>query len=576
MLLLIAFAFLGGIVTILSPCILPILPIVLSGSIGGNHRKPLGIVTGFVLSFTFFTLFLATIVKLTGVPADLLRSISVAILIIFGISLLIPQIQILFEKLFSKLSGLFSSQQNPNTGFFGGILIGISLGLIWTPCVGPIIASVITLAATSQVNTAAFFITLAYSLGTAIPMLVIMYGGRGLFAKIPWLLPNSAKIQKGFGVLMILTALGIYFNIDRRFQAYILETFPQYGVGLTKFEDNAVVKEQLEKIQGRENNESALVGDVKLDDSANAIIAPEIIEGGQWFNSEPLKIQNLKGKVVLVDFWTYTCINCIRTLPYLKSWHEKYSDKGLVIIGVHTPEFEFEKSPNNVKQAISDFGIKYPVIQDNDYATWRAYNNRFWPAKYFVDKNGKIRSTHFGEGAYDESEKIIQDLLKEAGSEIGEEGINNPDYQINAQTPELYLGYQRIEYLASPERIQQDKDADYSLPKNLRENYFALNGVWNIGAERSMPKRGSVLELNFGAEQVFLVMRPIKSPGKVKVFLNGKVLDQGVSGADVKNGVVTVDTDRLYKLIKLNSPGEHILKLEFLDSNLEVYAFTFG
>jgi cytochrome c biogenesis protein CcdA len=245
MIFLIGFAFLAGIITILSPCILPILPIVLSGSIGSGKRKPQGIVTGFVLSFTFFTLFLALLVKTLGISADVLRSISIIIILIFGISLLLPQFQILMEKLFSRLSGRFAVK-GVHDGFLGGVVIGLSLGLIWTPCVGPILASVITLAATSDVSLAAFFITLAYSLGTAIPMFAIMYGGRGLLQKVPWLLPNTNKIQKAFGVLMILTAFGIFFNIDRRFQTYILTTFPQYGTGLTQFEDNDFVKKRLQ------------------------------------------------------------------------------------------------------------------------------------------------------------------------------------------------------------------------------------------------------------------------------------------------------------------------------------------
>ncbi len=573
MIFLIFFAFLAGIVTILSPCILPILPIVLSGSIGGGKKKPLGIITGFILSFTFFTLTLATIVKLTNLSADVLRNFSVIIILTFGLSLLIPNFQVLMEKIFSRLANFTPTNQNPNAGFWSGILIGLSLGLIWTPCVGPIIASVITLAATSEVNLGAVIITLAYSVGTAIPMFIIMISGRALFNKVPWLLTKSEIIQKIFGIIMILTALGIFFNLDRKFQVFVLDTFPQYGANLTKFEDNQTVKNQLKNISSSENQLNIIGQPI---DSAS-IPAPEIIPGGKWLNSDPLTLQSLRGKVVLIDFWTYTCINCIRTLPYLKDWYEKYQEKGLVIIGVHTPEFEFEKDASNVEKAIKDFGIKYPVAQDNDYATWKAYSNRFWPAKYFIDKNGQIRSAHFGEGGYDESEKLIQQLLKESGADVSDTKINNPKYDISSATPETYLGYLRIKGFTSPEGIIKDKLAYYTTPENLSKNSFAYSDKWLIGQERSAPVKNSTLSFNFDSEEVFLVMRPKeKQTGKAKVYLDGKLIGSDNAGEDVRDGVVTVDADRLYKLIKLPTAGSHILKLEFLDSNLELYAFTFG
>ncbi len=383
MLILAFFAFIAGFVTILSPCILPILPIVLSTGLTGGHKRPLGVVAGFVLSFSLFTLFLSTLVQATGISADSLRALSVVIIIFFGLTLLLPQFQVMMEKLFSKLSSHISPKASQGSGFFGGFLLGLSLGLIWTPCVGPIIASVITLAATSSVTASAAIITFAYSLGTAIPMFAITYGGRKLLLKVPWLLKNTAKVQKVFGILMMLVAVGIFFNIDRKFQAWVLETFPQYGVGLTSFEDNDLVKEKLEDME----DAPPLKEDI---DSMVYPQAPEIMPGA-WLNSEPLTLSSLRGKVVLIDFWTYTCINCIRTFPYLKNWYDKYKDEGFVLIGVHTPEFEFEKDIDNLRDALTDYDLKYPVVQDNDYKTWRAYQNRYWPAHYLIDKNGLIR-----------------------------------------------------------------------------------------------------------------------------------------------------------------------------------------
>ncbi len=575
MILLIAFAFLAGIVTILSPCILPILPIILSSTIGGQNTgksRPMGVVIGFILSFTFFTLFLSTLVRLSGISADALRLVSVFVIAGFGASLLIPQFQLLVERLFSKLAGLMPSSQN-RTGFSGGLLIGLSVGLLWTPCVGPILASVISLAITGTVTFDAFLITLAYSLGTAIPMFLIILGGQNALRRVPWLLSNTVKIQKVFGILMIITAIGIYNNVDRKFQTYILNTFPNYGVGLTKFEDNETIKNQLKKMNEDKINNSDIGKPTSglLDQKGPK--APEIIPGGAWFNSNPLTLEQLKGKVVIIDFWTYTCINCQRTFPYLRQWHEKYKDKGLVIIGVHSPEFEFEKNEKNVAQAIKDFKLPYAIVQDNDFATWRAYDNRYWPAKYIIDKEGYIRYTHFGEGAYDETEKVIQELLKETGVKDVSSEINNPTYQVQTKTPEIYLGFSRIDNFASPERIMQNSLSSYTFPLNLPDNQFAFEGNWNAMEEYANPQKGAKLLLNFESKEVFLVMRTKGNPAKVKVYLDNKLQ---YFGEDNKNGVVTVDADRLYKLINLPTPGRHILKLEFEDSNAELYAFTFG
>ncbi len=514
MIILILFAFLAGIVTILSPCILPILPVILASSTTGqtDHRRPYGIVFGFVLSFTFFTLFLSTLVKAFGIPADSLRSISILVIAGFGLSLLIPAIQLFIESLFARLANFIPSTSG-KSGFGGGVAIGLSLGLLWTPCVGPILASVISLAITGTVTTDAFFITLAYSLGTAIPMYLIIIFGRNLFTKIPWLLANTATIQRGFGVAMIATAVGIYAGVDRTFQTYVLTKFPGYGAGLTKFEDRAFVQTQTQNL------------------------APELIPGGQWLNSEPLTLSELRGKVVLVDFWTYTCINCIRTLPYLKSWHEKYADKGLVIIGVHAPEFEFEKDVENVKEAIKDFGIKYPVMQDNDFATWRAYDNHYWPAKYLIDREGNIRYTHFGEGDYDKTEAMIQQLLSLNMP------IANPTYETYGRTPELYLGSARYAP-ATP---------------------ISYSGKWSKSKEYAVPSPGASLTLSFDAMSVYLVMRPSDQSTEVEVYLDGQF---------EKN--VKVGSDTLYTLIKLDKPGKHELKLIFPEGNIELFAFTFG
>lgn len=568
MILLIAFAFLAGIITVLSPCILPILPIILTSSIGGQKiglGRPLGVVLGFVLSFTFFTLFLSTIVRLSGISADTLRIFSVFIIAVFGLSLLIPNFQLLVERLFSKLAKFMPQSQN-KTGFSGGLLIGFSVGLLWTPCVGPILASVISLAITGTVTFDAFLITLAYSLGTAIPMFLIILGGQNALRRVPWLTANLGNIQKIFGVLMILTAMAIYFNVDRKFQTFVLDTFPQYGVGLTKFEDNESIQKELDDMgNGDESRTDEKETSGILNSSGST--APEIVAGGVWLNSEPLKLQDLRGKVVLIDFWTYTCINCQRTLPYLKDWHEKYKDMGLVIVGVHSPEFEFEKSSANVTEAIKDFGLSYPIVQDNDFATWKNYKNKFWPAKYLIDANGKIRYTHFGEGKYDETEKNIQDLIREAGQSVDfeiKEDAKGDDLVFGERpTVETYLGSERANSFDQGQYLKGSGNFNLN-PKPASDN-FSLGGSWVVDDEYIESGSGSKLSLNFNAKAVHLVITPKRPGDKVRVMLDGKFYKE-----------IILDGDRLYDLVELDGFGRHDLELEFLGAGTRIFAFTFG
>ncbi|MBP7876131.1 cytochrome c biogenesis protein DipZ [Candidatus Woesebacteria bacterium] len=564
MLLLILFAFFAGLITILSPCILPLLPILLSSADSSGKQRPIGVVTGFVLSFTLFTLFLSTIVRISGIPGDSLRIVAMVVLVFFGTSLLLPQFQSLVERLFSRFANVLPSNQS-NKGFFGGVVVGLSLGLLWTPCVGPILASVISLSLIGTVTAETLFIVFAYSLGAAIPMFLIMMAGSKALQKVPWLVRNSAGIQKAFGVLMILTAVSIMFNLDRRFQSFVLKSFPNYGLGLTQFEDADLIKDQITKVNQKPM--LSLAGQ-------KSSLAAELVVGGEWFNSDPLLLADLKGKVVLVDFWTYSCINCQRTLPYIRNWWSKYQDKGLVVIGVHSPEFEFEKVASNVQKAIADFGLTYPIMQDNNFATWRAYNNRYWPAKYLVDKDGIVRYTHFGEGKYDETESMIQTLLKETGSSVNEE-ISNIEYQRNrVNTPETYLGYARMEALSAFQKITRDGPELYTLPQSLAKDTFAIAGNWQFTPENASPSKNATLYLNFEAKEVYLVARPKNGSGTLKISLDG---EQQSLGADVSTtGEVTVDGDRLYTLISLPDSGRHQLLIEALDENVELYAFTFG
>jgi len=551
MFILLVFSFLAGIVTILSPCILPLLPIILAGGTGNNRRRPLGIVLGFVLSFTLATLGLSALVKATGISANLLRNLAILILFVFGLFSTFPSLKNIWERLTAK----FASIRTPtHPGFLGGILIGVSLGIVWTPCVGPILASIITLAASSSLSFGSIFITLAYSLGTAIPLFFIMQGSSIFITRLAWLKKNSARIQQSFGLLMIFTSLLLLFQVDRRFQAYILDKFPKWGTGLTKFEDTELVRTNLINL-----NTKGETMNLKNHGSA-----PEITPGLNWLNSPPLTLQEQRGKVVLLDFWTYSCVNCIRTIPFLKAWDAKYKDQGLVIIGVHSPEFEFEKDPKNVSAAIRDFGVPYPVVQDNDFTVWRAYNNRYWPAKYLIDKEGIIRYTHFGEGDYQETELAIQSLLDSA--EVEKNLVDLPEHTNSTRSPETYLGYWRLaNFVSSPAPIK-DKLVSYQTDSTFGTNGVGLRGNWLIAYQHAEAESGSSLVYRFDAKEVNLVMRP--KPGitpKVIIYLDEEKLSE-----------LTITTDKLYNLINLASPGNHYLEIKFPEGGVEVYAFTFG
>lgn len=351
---------------------------------------------------------------------------------------------------------------------------------------------------------------------------------------------------------MMVVSIGIYFNIDRSFQTYVLDVFPNYGTSLTKFEDNELVKKQLDGVK-------------KAPPLLKFNGAPEFVQG-QWLNSDPLTISSLKGKVVLIDFWTYTCINCIRTLPALTTWHTKYKDKGLMIVGIHTPEFAFERSKENVEEAIRMYGIAYPVLQDNAYENWNAYGNRYWPAKYLIDASGRIRYTHFGEGAYEETEKKIQELLLENGvtqlGSIQEEKTESPLFQ--SRTPEIYLGSVRTE-------------GRVSSPDEMPLNTYALTGQWTVTDEYARSAPQSSLTLHFEGNEVNLVMSPLKKGDRVKIYLDGAIISDDYAGTDVRDGIITLDTERLYNIVRLpNHSRSSILRMEFLDGATECYAFTFG
>ena len=576
MTILILFAFIAGVVTILSPCILPLLPIILSGSVGNGKLRPFGIVTGFILSFSFFTLFLSVLVKALAIPPDLLRTSAVFLLLLFGLSLLIPKLQLFIETVLSRMTSKLP-QQNGEAGFFSGFLLGLTLGLVWSPCVGPILASVITLAATSSVSGAAVVITIAYAVGTALPMLGIIYTGRRLLQRVPGLVARTGLIQKIFGVIILLTALSLYFSLDRTLQTWIIQTFPKYGAGLTKIEELDVVESQLARFKNTENA-SPVVTSTLLSQSGTP--APDFTEGGEWLNSQPLSLKNeLQGKVVLVDFWTYSCINCIRTLPYVTGWYEKYKDAGLVVVGVHSPEFEFEKVKANVEQAVTDFNITYPVVLDNEFAIWKAYKNQYWPAHYLIDKNGEVRYTHFGEGKYTETENAIRTLLDEPLLEEKATELQLLSPARKSITHETYLGWSRAEAYAPATRIKADATTEFTLADTLDTGEVSLGGSWQSSAEKITARsQEAVIQMKVTASDVFLVLEPpTNETGTVTVLIDGQPIDAGFQTEDMNaDGQITVTSPGKYDIAHFgDTPEEHVITLQF-SNGTAAFAFTFG
>jgi thiol-disulfide isomerase/thioredoxin len=432
---------------------------------------------------------------------------------------------------------------------------------------------------------------------TAIPMLGVMLGGRALLNRVPALTRHAAGIQRGFGVLMIVMGLVIGMGWDRRFQAFVLRALPGYGTGLTVLEKAAPVQAALKtRAPAAATKAGAGPADPSVFSAPDTApeggvlgsygAAPALLAKGPWFNTEglapaaaqgaqgvsmPLTLESLRGKVVVVDFWTYSCVNCVRTLPYLRTWYDTYKDKGLVVIGVHTPEFEFEKSTSNVARAIKDLGVDWPVVQDNDYAQWMAYANQYWPAHYFIDAKGVVRYFHFGEGDYDVSEKVIQELLAESGAHVG--GIvSKPAPVIQAMTAETYLGYDRGHNFVSAVMPKADQPIDYRQAKTPDNGQWGLTGVWTIKPQYVVPQTGGTLELGFNARNVFLVMEPEGGGGSIDVMIDGK---PGPDTVDVKGGRLLPRESRMYQLVGAGAPGTHVLRLT-VKGTVRLFAFTFG
>ena len=547
MLLLLGVAFVAGVVTSISPCVLPVLPIVLAGGATGGPRRPYAIVAGLVASFTVFTLTATALLSALGLPNDLLRTLAIAVVVVVGSSLVWPPLGELLGRPFQALA-----RRAPRDAG-GGFLLGASLGLLFTPCAGPVIGAVVTVAATQSLTIEAFAITFAYGLGAGVVLLAVAVAARRGMS-LRGVRAHAPAVRRTLGAAILAVAVLMVLGIDKRLQTRV----PEYTRALQALEESAAAETRLERLVGM----PGLADDGRLDDFGPA---PEFRAIDLWLNTQPLTMAGLRGKVVLIDFWTYSCINCLRTLPHVRAWDEAYRDDGLVIVGVHTPEFAFERDPDNVRRAVRDLGVEYPVAIDNAFGTWEAWANRYWPAKYFVDRRGHLRYAHIGEGAYEESERVIRLLLEEDEGGLVSEEIAD-ETPTGAQTPETYLGYLRLDrYVGSG--IVRDEEADYSLPDYVPLHGVAYGGRWRVEEERIVAGEGARLRLRFHANDVFLVLGPGEggARGTVAVTLDGRPA-----------GVVQVTVDDIYTLARIpGGKGDHDLELRFTPG-VEAYAFTFG
>ena len=542
MLILLAIGFVAGIVTALSPCVLPVLPIVLAG--GATGRRPLAIVAGIVVSFTVFTLFAAWLLDLVGLPQDLLRNLAIALLLVVALTLLVPQVGELLARPLQALTRRGSGDLG------GGFFLGASLGLVFVPCAGPVLAAVTVIAAKRDVGLDGVLLTLAYALGAALPMLAIAFAGqraaRAFRSHAEW-------IRRGAGVLVAAAAIAIALGVDQELQTAI----PGYTESLQeRFERSSAAQRELGELTG------ARAPQADRGTAAGALQdygpAPDFRGVAGWLNSPPLTMKGLRGRVVLIDFWTYSCINCLRTLPHVRDWDSRYRDAGLTIVGVHTPEFAFERVASNVRENVKKLELRYPVALDNGFGTWEAWHNQYWPAKYLIDRSGHVRYFHFGEGDYDKTEKAIRTLLGN-DAPAASRGLAD-DSPHGLLTPESYLGYQRLARNGG-EAAEKDAEHTYRLPAKLGDSELAFGGGWKVEDERAVAGRGAKLRLDYLARNVYLVLT---GKGSVQVLVDGK-----------PERTVHVTDDRLYTLVERAKIGHHLLELRFTPG-VAAYAFTFG
>ena len=574
--LLLILAYLGGALTILSPCILPVLPFVFARADRPFLRSGLPMLVGMAATFAL----VATLAAVGGgwaVHANQYgRAVALVVLALLGLTLLSSHVAEWLTRPFVALGNRLSQRADGEDGsIWGAVGLGIATGLLWAPCAGPILGLLLTGAALQGASVATTLLLLTYALGAATSLALALAVGGQVFALMKRSLGAGEWVRRALGVLVLAGVAAIAMGVDT-------------GL-LTRV-----------SLAGTDRIEQKLIDAVQPMPAAVASPAPQPgealpVEGTLpslsgatgWINSKPLTPASLRGKVVLVDFWTYSCINCLRSLPYVEAWYDKYRDHGLVVIGVHSPEFAFEKDPANVQAAVRRLGVRYPVALDSDYAIWQGFHNEYWPAEYFIDAQGRIRHHSFGEGDYAEDEDVIRQLLAEAGNANLPGGYVQPDAKgaeaassnDDDRSPETYVGYARAENFASGE-VAHDEAFDYHAPAQLAVNQWALAGRWTVQPQSAaLDMAGGSITYRFRGRDLHLVLGPGKDgrPVRFRITLDGHApgIDHGVDTDADGNG--TVNTQRLYQLVRqAHGNGERTFTITFLDAGVRAYAFTFG
>jgi cytochrome c biogenesis protein CcdA/thiol-disulfide isomerase/thioredoxin len=575
--LIILLAYLGGILTILSPCILPVLPFVFARADRSFMRSTLPMLAGMAATFAI----VATLAAVGGgwaIQANAIgRWAALVLLALFGIALVFPSVSDRLTRPLVALGSRMTEREGQKDSAWSSAVLGIAAGLLWAPCAGPILGIIFTAAALQGASFNTTLLLLAYALGAATSLALALLVGGKVFARMKKSLGASERIRQVLGVLVLVGVAAIAFGLDTRVLSRVS------SAQTASLESGLAARLGVSQAMGDARARSNAMGELVLPPQGDL---PSLDGLGPWFNSAPLTRQQLKGKVVLIDFWTYSCINCLRSIPYVRAWYDKYRDDGLVVIGVHAPEFAFERDPANVAKAVRDLGIHYPVALDNRYQLWSALKNNYWPAHYFVDAEGRIRYTHHGEGEYDVGERVIRQLLAEAGhapkdtamAQASASGAEAAAAFGDVRSGETYIGYARAANFASPGGLGRDRAKAYSLAP-LKLNDWALEGRWldkRQSAVSSDP--GAKIEFRFHARDLHLVLGSASGkPVRFRVTIDGQP-PRGDAGADIAadgSGVIT--NQRLYQLVRQKGAiRDRTFTIAFLDPGVEAFSFTFG
>jgi cytochrome c biogenesis protein CcdA/thiol-disulfide isomerase/thioredoxin len=561
-------AFIAGMLTVLAPCVLPLLPIIIGGSVTGdstNRKRPLIIAASLAVSLIVFTLLLKVTTLLINVPPSAITYFSGGIIIALGIVTLFPGI---YATIIGRLGIEQRATKTLGKGFgdkrqwLGPVITGAALGPVFSSC-SPVYAYI--LATVLPVNFGqAFAYIISYVLGLSVLLLLIGFYGQKLIKRIKFASNPRGWFQRIIAILFIIVGLMIITGYDKKFQTYISSHTP--------FNLDAISSSFLPASKNKVNSSSIY--------NVTPYAAPEFTGLDGWINSDPQTIKQLKGKIVLVDFWTYSCINCIRNNPYLEKWYNTYKDNGLVVVGIHAPEFSFEKITANVQQAVKAQGITYPVALDNEFSTWNAYDNRSWPASYLIDARGQVVRVHEGEGQYQQEEDAIRTLLTNNGANLdGKQATTTTTIApiTSAQTPETYLGYNRASNYSGTPALAAQPSNTFTPAGSLNSNQWSLGGNWEVQGQKIIAKGNSTLQFKVSAKDVYLVGGSGSQPQQVSIKINGQPIEStGFSGADISGSSVAISESKLYKIADFKKfTNDQLIEITVPDG-VELNTFTFG